>query len=57
MAAIRRILTVHADTSVAVRLALLDAVEGALHGHGASRVWIDTDHLPDFLVLAEFEDG
>jgi hypothetical protein len=56
MSAIHRVLTVHADISVPVQLALLDAVEGALHGQGVSRIWIDSGTRPDLLVFAEFED-
>jgi hypothetical protein len=56
MAAIHRVLTVHAGIDVAVQLALLDAVEEALHGLGASRIWIDAETRPDLLVLAEFEE-
>jgi hypothetical protein len=39
-----------------VQLALLDAIEEALHGHGVSRLWIDAGTRPDLVVLAEFED-
>ncbi|WP_155993271.1 hypothetical protein [Nocardioides sp. URHA0020] len=53
---IRRVLTVHAEISVPLQLALLDAVEQALQGHGVSRIWIDPGTRPDLLVLAEFED-
>jgi hypothetical protein len=56
MALIRRVLTVHPDTSVAVQLALLDAIEAVLLERGASRVWIDAGVRPDLAVLAEFDD-
>jgi hypothetical protein len=56
MSVIHRVLTVHVDTSVPVQLAILDAVEEALHGQRASRVWIDSGMRPDLLVLAEFDD-
>jgi hypothetical protein len=56
MSVIRRVLTVHAGTSMPVQLALLDAVEDVLKDQGASRIWIDPDTRPDLLVLAEFDD-
>jgi hypothetical protein len=56
MPAIHRVLTVHAEIDVSVQLALLDAVEEALHDHGVERVWIDSGSRPDLLVLAEFDE-
>jgi hypothetical protein len=56
MSVIRRVLTVHAGTSMPVQLALLDAVEDVLKDQGACRIWIDPDTRPDLLVLAEFDD-
>ena len=56
MSAIHRVLTVHAEIDVSVQLALLDAVETALHDHGVERVWIDAGSTPDLLVLAEFDE-
>ena len=56
MPAIHRVLTVHADISVPVQLALLDAIEVTLHDRGVSRIWIDPGTRPDLVVLAEFED-
>ena len=56
MPVIHRVLTVHSETSVEVQLALLDAVEGALHGQGVSRIWIDSSEKPDLLVVAEFDE-
>ena len=54
---IHQVLTVHADTPVMVRLALLDAVDGVLRDRGASRVWIDPDPGPQLVVLAEWAHG
>ena len=56
MALIRRVLTVHPDTSVDLQLALLDAIEGVLLDGGASRIWIDTEVRPDLAVVAEFAE-
>ena len=58
MPATHRVLTVHAASSVPVRLALLDAVEAVLQDHGATRIWIDPSISHELVVLAEFgEDG
>ena len=56
MALIRRVLTVHPDTSVDLQLALLDAIEGVLLERGASRIWIDAGVRPDLAVVAEFAE-
>lgn len=56
MALIRRVLTVHPETSVALQLALLDAIEGVLLARGATRIWIDTEVRPDLAVVAEFAE-
>jgi len=54
MALIRRVLTVHPETSMDLQLALLDVIEEVLLARGASRVWIDASAGPDLTVLAEF---
>jgi len=57
MARIRRVLTVHPETSVDLQLALLDAVEAVILARGASRVWIDASTRPDLTVVAEFTES
>jgi len=57
MASIRRVLTIHPETSMDLQLALLDAVEEVLLDRGASRVWIDASAKPDLAVVAEFSEG
>lgn len=50
-----QIVTVHAGADVALRLALLDAIDQTLRDHGVRRVWIDPDSYHDLVVLAEIE--
>jgi hypothetical protein len=60
MTNVSRVLTVHAEARMNLRLALLDALEGVLVKHGATRIWIEPSSSPgrDLVVLAEFaEDG
>ena len=52
-----RVLTMHAEIDLAVRLAAFDALEHVLLQHGATRVWIDPASGPDLVVLAEFDEG
>jgi hypothetical protein len=47
-----RIATVHGEASLAIRLALLDAIEAVMHDFGVEHVWIDPDSRTDLLVLA-----
>lgn len=54
MTRIRRVLTVHSETSLDLQLALMDAAEGVLLARGACRVWIDASTRPDLTVVAEF---
>jgi hypothetical protein len=50
----RRVLTLHAELDMPLRLAVLDALEHVLLEHGATRIWIDPGSRPDLVVLAEF---
>ena len=49
-----RVLTMHSEVDMSVRLATFDALEHVLVEHGATRVWIDPASGPDLVVLAEF---
>ncbi|MBZ5740706.1 hypothetical protein [Nocardioides mangrovi] len=39
---VREVVTVHTGTDLALRLALLDAIEQTLQRHGVERSWIET---------------
>ena len=48
-----RIATVHDECSLALQLALLDAIDGVLRDFGVERAWIDTAETSGMVVLAE----
>jgi len=51
------IVTVHSGPDVALRLALLDAIDQTLRDHGVRRIWIDPDSVSGLVVLAEIDGG
>lgn len=48
-----RIATVHAECSLSLQLALLDAIDAVLRDFGVDRAWIDTATTSGMVVLAE----
>lgn len=57
MTTTEHIVTVHTGPDVALRLALLDAIDRTLRDHGARRIWIDPDSGSGLVVLAEIDVG
>lgn len=52
MSTSRKILTLHPPLGDRTTDALLTAVESALLGAGATRIWVETDCYPDITVMA-----
>lgn len=48
-----RIATVHDECHLALKLALLDAIEQVVRDFGVDHVWIDPASVDDLVVLAE----
>lgn len=52
----RRVVTLHAPLGKAIAQDLLVEIEKLLIEHGASRVWISQDVLPDLQIMATVPD-
>lgn len=52
----RRVVTLHAPLGKVIAQDLLVEIEKLLIEHGASRVWISQDALPDLQIMASVPD-